>query len=70
MYEKIMVPVDLAHIERLQKAINTAIGLAKHYRAPVLFVGVTAEPPTEVALWHHAAGSSDLFQFPQTVVRS
>jgi nucleotide-binding universal stress UspA family protein len=49
MYAKIMVPVDLAHIDRLDKAITTAIDLAKHYRIPICFVGVTAEPPTEVA---------------------
>lgn len=49
MYRKIMVPVDLAHIERLQKAITTATDLAKHYRIPICFVGVTAETPTEVA---------------------
>jgi nucleotide-binding universal stress UspA family protein len=49
MYRKIMVPVDLAHIERLDKAITTATDLAKHYGIPMCFVGVTAETPTEVA---------------------
>jgi nucleotide-binding universal stress UspA family protein len=49
MYKKIMVPVDLAHIERLNKAITTATDLAKHYGIPICFVGVTAETPTEVA---------------------
>lgn len=49
MYQKIMVPVDLAHIERLQKAISTATDLAKHYGIPICIVGVTAETPTEVA---------------------
>lgn len=49
MYSKIMVPVDLAHIERLEKAITTATDLAKHYSIPICFVGVTAETPTEVA---------------------
>ena len=49
MYTKIMVPVDLAHIERLQKAITTATDLARHYGIPICFVGVTAETPTEVA---------------------
>jgi nucleotide-binding universal stress UspA family protein len=49
MYKKIMVPVDLAHIDRLQKAIDTATDLAKHYGIPICFVGVTAETPTEVA---------------------
>ena len=49
MYAKIMVPVDLAHIERLDKAITTATDLAKHYRIPICFVGVTMGSPTEVA---------------------
>ena len=49
MYKKIMVPVDLAHIERLDKAITTAADLAQHYAIPICFVGVTAETPTEVA---------------------
>ena len=44
-----MVPVDLAHIEKLEKAITTATDLARHYGAPICFVGVTAETPTEVA---------------------
>lgn len=49
MYKKIMVPVDLAHIDRLEKAIGTATDLAKHYSIPICLVGVTAETPTEVA---------------------
>ena len=49
MYRKIMVPVDLAHIERLHKGITTATDLARHYGIPICFVGVTAETPTEVA---------------------
>ena len=49
MYGKIMVPVDLAQVERLEKAIATAADLAKHYGIPICFVGVTAEAPTEVA---------------------
>ncbi len=49
MYKKIMVPVDLAHVERLEKAITTATDLAKHYGATICFVGVTAQTPTEVA---------------------
>jgi nucleotide-binding universal stress UspA family protein len=49
MYSKIMVPVDLAHVDKLEKAITTATDLAKHYHIPIRFVGVTAETPTEVA---------------------
>ena len=49
MYSKIMVPVDLAHVDRIEKAIATAADLARHYSIPLLFVSVTAETPTSVA---------------------
>ena len=49
MYKKAMVPVDLAHIERLNKAISTATDIAKLYSIPILFVGVTPETPTAIA---------------------
>lgn len=49
MYNKIMVPVDLAHVERLQKALGTAADLANHYRIPVCYVGVSAATPGSLA---------------------
>ena len=49
MYSKIMVPVDLGHVERLEKALKTAADLAKHYGAPVCYVGVTSAAPGSVA---------------------
>ncbi len=49
MYGKIMVPVDLAHIDRLEKAITTATDLAKQYGSSICFVGVTIGAPTEAA---------------------
>ncbi len=49
MYQKIMVPVDLAHVERLHKALTTAADLAKHYRTPVCYVGVTTTLPSAAA---------------------
>jgi nucleotide-binding universal stress UspA family protein len=49
MYGKIMVPVDLHHVERLGKALDTAADLAKHYGIPVCYVGVTTETPSEIA---------------------
>lgn len=49
MYTKIMVPVDLAHIESLEKALVTAADLSKHYEAAVCYVGVSASAPSEVA---------------------
>jgi nucleotide-binding universal stress UspA family protein len=49
MYKQIMVPVDLAHADHLSKALSTAADLAKHYGAPVCYVGVTASAPSAVA---------------------
>lgn len=49
MYQKIAVPVDLAHVDRLPRALQTAADLSRHYDAPVTFVSVTAETPTAVA---------------------
>lgn len=49
MYKKIMVPVDLGHTEKLEKAIATAADLAKHYHAPAQMVGVTASAPGSIA---------------------
>ncbi|MDF0602027.1 universal stress protein [Psychromarinibacter sp. C21-152] len=45
MYRKIMAPVDLAHLETLGKALDTAADIAKHYGAELCYVGVTAETP-------------------------
>lgn len=49
MYTHIMVPVDLAHVETLDKALRTAADLAKHYSCSVTYVGVTMSGPTSVA---------------------
>ena len=49
MYTKIMAPVDLAHADRLDKALATAADLSKHYAIPVCYVGVTAPTPGPVA---------------------
>lgn len=44
-----MVPVDLHHTDKLEKAITTAADLSKHYKAPAELVGVTATAPGAVA---------------------
>ena len=49
MYKKIMVPVDLRHTEKLDKALATAADLSKHYGAPAQMVAVTASTPSSVA---------------------
>jgi len=49
MFKKIMVPVDLAHVGEIGKALDTAADLAKHYEAKVDYVGVTTDTPSSVA---------------------
>lgn len=49
MYSTIMIPVDLEHADRLEKAITTAADLAKHYKARLHAVGVTGSAPGAVA---------------------
>ncbi|MEO1407642.1 MAG: universal stress protein [Pseudomonadota bacterium] len=49
MYKNIMVPVDLAHPDKLTKALGVAADLGKHYGAKITAVGVTGSAPTEVA---------------------
>jgi nucleotide-binding universal stress UspA family protein len=49
VYSKVMVPVDLAHVDRLTKAIDLATDFAKRYAIPVCFVGITPSTPTPVA---------------------
>lgn len=45
MFKKIMVPVDLGHIEKLERGLRVASDLALHYGAWITYVGVTAETP-------------------------
>lgn len=45
MYTTIAVPVDLQHIDRLPKALKTAIDLARHYGATLHFIGAATETP-------------------------
>lgn len=49
MYKKIMVPVDLAHVEKIEKGLTTAADLANHYKIPICYVGVTSPQPGPVA---------------------
>lgn len=44
-----MAPVDLAHQEKLGPALDCAADLAKHYGAPITYVGVTPTAPGAVA---------------------
>jgi nucleotide-binding universal stress UspA family protein len=49
VYTKIMAPVDLAHVDRLDKALRAAADLSNHYKIPVCYVGVTAATPGPLA---------------------
>ena len=49
MTKKILVPVDLAHTEKLEKALNTAADLARGTGAEIVYAGVAQSQPSEVA---------------------
>ncbi|SFR61158.1 Nucleotide-binding universal stress protein, UspA family [Marinobacter daqiaonensis] len=49
MYSKILVPVDLAHKEKMSKALDTATDIAKHYQAKLCYVSVTNTTPSAAA---------------------
>lgn len=49
MYEKIMIPVDLSHLDALAKALETGADLARHFHAEVCYVGVTTNAPSSMA---------------------
>lgn len=49
MFKKIMVPVDLAHQDKLAGAIDLAADLAKLYGAEVCYVGATTSAPSATA---------------------
>lgn len=49
MYKQIMVPVDLDHVDHLQKCLRIAADLSKHYNAPICYVGVTMSAPSDLA---------------------
>jgi nucleotide-binding universal stress UspA family protein len=49
MFKTIMVPVDLAHLPALQKALDVAADMARHYDAALCYVGVTTSQPSAVA---------------------
>jgi nucleotide-binding universal stress UspA family protein len=49
MFNRIMVPVDLAHLEALEKPLTVAADMARHYNAALCYVGVTTSQPSAVA---------------------
>lgn len=49
MFTKIMVPVDLRHVDQMDKALVVASDMVKERGAEAVLVGVTQSSPTEVA---------------------
>lgn len=49
MFSNIMIPVDLAHVDKLGHALKCAADLAGLYGATVTYVGVSAATPSSVA---------------------
>ena len=60
MYQKIMIPVDLAHLQQLEKALKTAADLARLYRIPVCYVGIASAAPSAIA--HNPAEFTQMLQ--------
>ncbi|MCA0044482.1 universal stress protein [Celeribacter litoreus] len=48
MFKTIVIPVDLGHVDRLEKALSVAGDLASQYDAGVHVVGVAPETPHEL----------------------
>lgn len=49
MFKTVMVPVDLGHLPKIERALATAADLAAHYRARLVYVSVTAPTPGPLA---------------------
>jgi len=49
MYRKILVPVDMTHLDKLSRALDTAIDIGKHYGASICYVAVTNSTPSGAA---------------------
>ena len=49
MFQRILAPVDLAHLENLERALDVAAAEAKSHDAPITFVSVTSAAPGAVA---------------------
>ncbi len=49
MYRRILVPVDLQHVDKMGKALDTAADLARGWHAELWYVAVTGKVPNRVA---------------------
>lgn len=49
MFDKIMIPVDLKHVDGMQKSLEAAARLAKQYDATLYYVTVAGRVPNRAA---------------------
>ncbi|PWJ20519.1 universal stress protein [Jannaschia seohaensis] len=49
MFKRIMIPVDLAHLKTLEKALKAGAVMARSEGAPVTYVSVTSDAPGSLA---------------------
>ena len=49
MFQRILAPVDLAHLNKLERALKITAEEAQHHGAPVTYVSVAAAAPGELA---------------------
>lgn len=49
MYRKILVPVDMGHLDKLSRALDTATDIGRHYDADICYVTVTNTTPSQAA---------------------
>ena len=49
MYKYIMIPADLAHVDRLEIAMAVLADQAKHYGGAVMYVAITSNAPSAIA---------------------
>ncbi len=63
MYSRILVPVDLAHVDHLSKALELAARTAKESDATLIYVDVVDAVPTMGATTEGARVADDLHAF-------
>ena len=49
MFKRILAPVDLAHLETIQRALKITAEEAHHHNVPVTYISAAASAPGEIA---------------------
>ncbi|MGR3498612.1 MAG: universal stress protein [Limimaricola soesokkakensis] len=49
MFRHIVVPVDLRHLDQMQRALRVAADMARHYGARVTYISATPSAPSTIA---------------------